>query len=149
MPQDPDKPSLKGPLLFGSHTKEVSDSLTSRLRSEGCDSTIASDLTEVGGRILESDSDDFVSWRERMVSELGESVRPHLSKIWRDLPARGCRIWEESVSEVLTQKERVLLLFARKNFGEKWKKAEDGRREQKPSQYEQRLMTLAARGGSN
>jgi hypothetical protein len=140
MHEDPDKSSFKAPLLFTREGAEIRDSLTAKLRA-GRDPVIASELAEIGGRILESSAADFAGWSESMVSEVGEFVRPQLANTWRSLPSEAQRKWGESVGHLLTQNQRVLLSLARSDFLEKWREAEDRRTARRPTRREQELMT--------
>ena len=159
MPEYPTKRTSEDSLLFRSAMPLDLEPLVSRLLAGGSDETLVSQLAFVGCRILESGSDTFESWRERMVGEFGDPIKAQIWEIWRSLPTRAHQTWDEAVSEGVTQKQRVVLLFAYRNFVEKWKSANIGERERTsgrdeadprstedeadyhPSQYEQQLMT--------
>jgi hypothetical protein len=51
----------------------------------GLDPTALADLAEIGAYHLEAGARSFAAWSSKMISELGEEVKPHLEKIWQQL----------------------------------------------------------------
>lgn len=53
--------------------------------SAGVDVSAVKDLAVIGAYHFESGIRTFAEWSKKMVAELGETVRPHLNKIWNDI----------------------------------------------------------------
>ncbi len=64
---------------FDAARKRFTDS--TKLRT-GLDPQQLADAAIIGGFIVESGVRNFAAWSKRMVSELGESIKPHLRDIW-------------------------------------------------------------------
>jgi len=72
-------------------TKESLDEAMKSLRSKmtglhsGVDPTIIADLTKIGGYYFEGGLRDFSSWSKKLLSELGEKIRPYLKDVWDNI----------------------------------------------------------------
>ena len=108
------------------------------------------DLAQVGGQIFESGTTDFSLWFDQMTDRLGLTVSPYLQSSWQLLPTAATEDWSQMSSALLSQQERVALLFACRDFISKWNEAEDRRKTPAvqavgdliPSQREEYLMRL-------
>ena len=108
------------------------------------------DVAQVGGQIFESGTTDFSLWFDQMTERLGLTVSPYLQSSWQLLPTAATKDWSQMSSALLSQQERVALLFACRDFVKKWNEAEDRRNAQAtppvdnriPNQREEYLMRL-------
>lgn len=87
--------SSKGVKKFGSTNRvftqsrldEARESLRKKLSGlhSGIDPTAVVELTEIGGFYFEGGMREFSEWSKTLVNEFGNSIRPHLRKVWDNM----------------------------------------------------------------
>jgi hypothetical protein len=119
----------------------IKSSLAAKLDAGVSPDDVTSAVAEIAGYILESGARDFTDWTRRMAEEVAHLDDRHLLIAWSHIPAKAEEKWQESVTGILTQRERTSLLFTYNDLLSKWRSAES---ERKRGQVNQGLVNSGA-----